>query len=192
MGDAYSFDEQLKFGNNWEQEVRERLESLFLRITVDNVDYEERPELQRAGIDHIISKERPSVDVKTQSHSKVGNDYLPFEVLSVVEDCVPGWFVDPSKDTDLIVWVYPNKAETNLHHVGYLMPLKTGIREWWKEHGDEYDYATVPNHGKYGEYTTGVRWVVIDDIPDQYLIEFDPRLSTDKETPQSDITKWAD
>jgi len=190
VSESYSFDEQLEFGNKWENAVKERLEGMFLRLSVDSIDYEKHPELQRAGIDHILNKDEPAVDVKTQRHEKIEDKALPFEILSVVEEGKEGWFVDQEKDTDLIVWVYPNKPATNLYHRGYIMPLKTGIRGWFKRNGEDYPYRTVPNTGIYGEYTTGVRWVDIPDIPNQYLVEFDPRLPTEKESPQSDITEW--
>lgn len=188
--EPYDFDEQLEFGNEWESEVRQKLESVLLRLSVDSIDYEENPGMQRAGIDHIISKEQPTIDVKASRYEKTKDPHLPFEVVSVMESGEPGWFLDDEKETDLIVWVYPNKAKTNLYKTGYLMPMKTGIRSWFEENFEKYDFATCKTNGQYGEYHTGMRWVYIPDIPDEYLVEFDPRLPTDKETPQSDITEW--
>jgi hypothetical protein len=186
--EPYSFEEQLRFGNEWEEKAKDSLERFFLGFSVDSIDYEENPDMQKAGIDHILSKEEPAIDVKCQSHEKVSERALPFETMSSMEDGTPGWFVDPNKDTDLIVWVYPNKARTNLYREGYLMPFGTGIRDWFDKHVEEFALADVPNEG----YTTLVRWVDIDAIPPQYLIQFDPRLPTSEETPQSDITEWAD
>jgi hypothetical protein len=188
--EPFDFEEQLEFGLEWEEEVQERLEDMILSLNLQSISFEDNPELQRAGVDHIVSKEEPGIDVKTCSHKYADSELLVFEVMSVVEDGKPGWFWEA--ESDLIVWVYPNKAKTNLYKRGYLMPLQTGLREWFQEHGEQYDYRRIPNTGKFGEYHTGIRLVPVGDIPQEYLVSFDPRLPTDRETPQSDIQRWAD
>jgi len=188
--EPFDFDEQLDFGSKWESEAKTHLKELFSAISVSNIDYNDNPELQRAGIDVLFQKEQATIDVKTQSHEYAFSENLPFEVLSVVEEMEPGWFVEA--DSDLVVWVFPNKAKTNLYKQGYLMPLTEGLREWFKQNADDYRYQRIPNSGRYGDYHTGVRLVKIEDIPEEYLVEFDPRLPTDRETPQSDIMRWVE
>lgn len=185
---AFDFDEQLTFGTKWESTAKDHLKELFSSISVSNIDYNEAPELQRAGIDVLFQKEKTKIDVKTQSHEYANSENLPIEILSVIEEMEPGWFHDA--ESDLVVWVFPNKAKTNLYKRGYLMTLTPGLRSWFDEHAEEYRYKRIPNTGRYGDYHTGVRLVKIDDIPDEYLVEFDPRLPTDRETPQSDIMEW--
>jgi hypothetical protein len=189
MSKSYSFDEQLKFGKKWEQQAKTHLQELFTAVSVSNIDYDDKPELQRAGIDIIFQREEAAIDIKTQRHEHAHSDNLPIEIVSVMSEDEPGWFYDA--DSDLVVWVYPNKAETNLYKTGYLMPLTDGLREWFKLHADEFRFTTIPNQGQYGEYKTGVRLVPIERFPDNYLVEFDPRLPTDRDTPQSDIMQWA-
>lgn len=188
--EAFDFDEQLNFGNKWESAAKDHLKELFSAISVSNIDYNDRPELQRAGIDVLFQKEQTTIDVKTQSHEYAFSDNLPIEILSVVEEMEPGWFI--KADSDLVVWVFPNKAKTNLYKRGYLMTLTKGLRKWFKENADDYRYQKIPNSGRYGDYHTGVRLVKIEDIPNEYLVEFDPRLPTDRETPQSDIMRWVE
>lgn len=187
--EPFDFDEQLDFGTEWEKTAKEHLQELFNAVSVSNIDYDEQPELQRAGIDVLFQQQTASIDVKTQRHRYAFTGNLPFEVLSVVEEMEPGWFIEA--ESDLVVWVYPNKAKTNLYKQGYLMPLTDGLRDWFKQNADGYTYKTIPNKGKYGNYTTGIRLVKIEDLPDEYLVEFDPRLPTDRDTPQSDIMRWA-
>lgn len=187
--EPFDFDEQLNFGSDWESAAKTHLKELFSSISVSNIDYDDRPELQRAGIDVLFQQEQTKIDIKTQDHKYTKSDSLPFELLSVVEKTEPGWFVEA--ESDLVVWIYPNKAETNVYKRGYLMTLTEGLREWFHDNADNYRYTEVPNTGRYGDYHTGIRLVTIGDIPEEYLVEFDPRLPTDRETPQSDITEWA-
>jgi len=185
---TFDFDERLQFGNNWEERAKNHLQELFTAISVSNIDYDQRPELQRAGIDVLFQREETQIDIKTQSHEYIETGNLPVEMLSVVEDAVPGWFWD--SDSDLIVWVYPNKAKTNLHKTGYLMPLTDGLRDWVDENAEQFRYIRTRTTGRYGEYHTGCRLIPVDTFPGEYLVAFDPRLPTDRESPQSDIRKW--
>jgi len=186
--EPYDFEEQLEFGTKWENEVKDRLESVMLSLSMQSISFDEKPEMQLAGIDHIVSKDSPAIDVKTCDHKYSNSKYVPIETMSVEEKDKPGWFFD--SEADLVVFVYPNKAKTNLYKSGYMMPLKTGLRDWFRQTISEYSRKRIPNNGKYGEYHTAIRLVPKSDIPDEYLVEFDPRLPTDKETPQSDITEW--
>jgi len=187
--EPFDFDEQLQFGTQWEQQAKRHLQELFTSISVSNISYDENPKLQRAGIDVLFQKEDTKIDIKTQSHKYVDSPNLPIEVMSVMQDHEPGWFYEA--DSDLVVWIFPNKAKTNLYKRGYLMTLTYGLRDWFDEHSEEYRFQRIPNTGRYGDYDTGCRMVKIEDIPDEYLVEFDPRLPTDRETPQSDILRWA-
>lgn len=189
--EPFDFDEQLEFGKEWEKEATKHLKDMFFAMSSVNVDYDQYPELQRAGIDSILQKEQATIDVKTQSNKYTDSGNLPIETVSVLEEGVPGWFVDA--DSDMIVWVYPNKPKTNLYKTGYLMPLTDAVREWvftWIDGANKDRFVAVPNEGSKGEYHTGNWLVPIKEFPDQYLVEFDPRLPTDKETPQSDIMEW--
>jgi hypothetical protein len=190
VDEAFDFEEQLDFGLGWEQRAKEHLQELFTAVSVSNIDYDDQPELQRAGIDVLFQDEDTKIDIKTQSFKYTKSPNLPFETVSVMHEQEPGWF--HTSDADLVVWVYENKAGTNLHKTGYLMPLTDGLREWFDDNAVQYRFERIPNTGKYGEYDTGCRFVPIDDIPAEYIVEFDPRLPTDRGTPQSDLMRWAD
>jgi len=188
MTKTFDFDEQLQFGTDWEQQAKDHLRELFAAVSVSNIDYNQQPELQRAGIDVLFQQDETTIDIKTQSHEYADSGNLPIEMLSVVEDGVPGWFWEA--DSDLVVWVYPNKAKTNLHKTGYLMPLTDGLRDWVDENAEQFRYIRTETTGRYGKYHTGCRLIPIDDFPDEYLVAFDPRLPTQRDTPQSDIHRW--
>jgi len=119
MSEAYDFDEQLEMGNLWESELSERLETVLTRTKIENIDYEEKPEMQRNGIDSVIKTEQPNFDVKVQRNEHIETGNLPFEVWSVEEESEPGWFYDG--ESDLIVWAYANKAGNTLLPTGYFM-----------------------------------------------------------------------
>lgn len=188
MSKTFDFDEQLAFGTDWEQRAKDHLRELFAAVSVSNIDYNEDPELQRAGVDVLFQQDETTIDVKTQRHDHIETGNLPIEMLSVVEEGVPGWFWEA--DSDLVVWVYPNKAKTNLYKTGYLMPLTDGLRDWVDENAEQFRYVRTETTGRYGEYHTGCRLIPVDAFPDEYLVEFDPRLPTDRESPQSDIQRW--
>jgi len=188
--DPYDFDEQLDFGTDWEATAKEHLKELFTSVSVSNIDYDQNPELQRAGIDVLFQKGEPKIDVKTQRYEHTKSPNLPIEIMSVMSEDKPGWFWEA--ESDLIVWIYPNKAKNNLYKTGYLMTLTDGLREWFRDTSDEYDFKRIPNSGRYGDYYTGCVMVPISDFPDEYLVEFDPRLPTNRETPQSDIMRWTE
>ena len=188
MSKTFDFDEQLTFGTDWEQRAKDHLRELFAAVSVSNIDYNEDPELQRAGVDVLFQQDETTIDVKTQRHDHIETGNLPIEMLSVVEEGVPGWFWEA--DSDLVVWVYPNKAKTNLYKTGYLMPLTDGLRDWVDENAEQFRYVRTETTGRYGEYHTGCRLIPVDAFPDEYLVEFDPRLPTDRESPQSDIQRW--
>lgn len=186
--DPYDFDEQLNFGNEWEAAAKQHLQELFTAVSVTNISYDQQPELQRAGVDVLFQQDTTTIDVKTQSSEYIDSPNLPIEVVSVMHEQKPGWFY--KADSDLVVWVFENRAGTNLHKTGYMMPLTSGLRDWFDDRADDYLFRRIPNSGKYGDYATGCRLVPIDDFPPEYLVEFDPRLPTDRETPQSDILEW--
>jgi len=185
VSEPFSFQEQLEFGKRWEEYATERLETLLTSISMRNIDYETEPELQRAGIDSILSRSEPSIDIKTQKYEYTKTGNLPIETMSVEEESIPGWFY--TSDSDLIVWVYPNQAATNLYQTGYFMPHTEALRDWFNDQINQFTRKRIPNEG----YHTAVRLVPIESFPDEFLVEFDPRLPTDRETPQSDIMKWA-
>lgn len=190
MSEAFSFTEQLAFGKEWEERASHHLKSMLQSISYQNVSYENRPELQRAGIDTIFKKDEPAIDVKTQAYDKTKTGNLPLETMSVEEENVPGWLY--TSEADLIVWVYPNKAGTNLHHIGYFMPHSDDLVAWFNERLNDFRRVRVPNDTqKYGSYHTACRLVPVDDFPDRFLVEFDPRLPTEKKTPQSDLAEWS-
>lgn len=180
------FEEDLDFGQKWEAQAKDHLRELFSAVAVSNIDYHDRPELQRAGIDVLFQQSETSIDIKTQRRRYYDTGNLPIEVLSVAEKQKPGWFWEA--DSDLVVWVYPNQAGTNLDKTGYLMPLTEGLRDWVDDRAEDFRYISVPN----GEYHTGCLLIPIEEFPDEYLVEFDPRLATDRDTPQSDLMEWVD
>lgn len=187
--DVADFSEDLEFGKKWEQLASSRLKKLLPSFSIDNVEYEHRPELQLAGIDTILQQRNPTLDIKTQDYEYVETGNLPIEVWSDIDSGDPGWFY--TGDADLIVWVYENSVGTNLHHKGYFMPHTEELVEWVNDKIDDLPESRrveVLNDG----WTT-VCWLIpIEDFPKEYLVEFDPRLPNDRDTPQSDLTTWVD
>jgi hypothetical protein len=189
--DPADFAEDLADAKEWEAFGVERIEELLLSTRATNVSYEDRPELQRAGIDGILTETRPSFDTKVQDYGHTGTGNLPIEVWSAIEDNDPGWFY--TAESDLIVWLYKNRAKTDFYHTGYLMPLRDSLIEWFNDRVDEFRRIEKANKGMYGdEYTTICRLVPIEEFPVEYLAEFDPRLPNDRETPQATLTDYDD
>jgi len=51
MSKPYSFEEQLKFGKEWERRVSNRLEDILTIYAAQNIVFDDEPEMQLAGID---------------------------------------------------------------------------------------------------------------------------------------------
>lgn len=187
--EPFDFDEQLSFGQEWERRVAARLDSLLQSISVQNIAFDDNPQLQLSGVDAVLDKENPQFDVKTQSHEYIETGNLPIETWSKFEQATPGWFY--TSESDMVVWVYPNKAKTNLYKKGYFMMLGEGIRDWFSRRLDQYPTTQPRNVSRGDKWVTECRLVPIEDFPDEYLVEFDPRLPTNKDTPQSDLSKWS-
>jgi len=169
--EPYDFEEQLAFGKEWERRVRPYLERHLTALLMENVSFEDDPETQRAGIDLVGEVTAPDIDVKTYSYEHIIEDTLFIEVASVLERQVPGWFYD--SQSDLMVVIGENKAGTEVYKRGWLVPLQTGIREWFDDAVDvhDWDFARVPNDG----YHTGGYWVPVADVPSEFVFPFDPR-----------------
>jgi hypothetical protein len=183
------FEADLEDALEWEQFAVDRVEELLLSTRAANVSYNDRPELQRAGIDGIVRQQQPSFDIKVQDYRHTDTGNLPIEVWSSLENCTPGWFY--TAESDMIVWLYKNRAKTDLYHTGYLMPLRDGLIEWFNDRKDDFREFSKENIGMHGgEYTTCGRLVPIDEFPDAYLAQFDPRPPTDRDTPQSALGDW--
>jgi hypothetical protein len=184
--DRADFEADLEDALEWEELAVDRVEELLLSARATNVSYDDRPELQRAGIDGIVRQQQPSFDIKVQDYRHTDTGNLPIEVWSSFEDNEPGWFY--TAESDMIVWVYKNRVGTDFYHTGYLMPLRDGLIEWFNDRIDKFRDFSIDNVGTRGdEYTTTGRLVPIDTFPSEYLAEFDPRLPTNRETPQSNF-----
>jgi len=188
--DVYDFEEQLAFGKKWERRVRPYLERHLTALLMENVSFEDDPETQRAGIDLAGGVVAPDVDVKTYSHKYITEDVLFIEVASVLERQVPGWFYD--SQSDLMVVIGENKAGTGVYKRGWLVPLQTGIREWFNSAVDMHDwtFVRVPNDG----YHTGGYWVPVADVPDEFVFSFDPRPPNTEsaDEKQKSLGDWTD
>ena len=182
--DVFDFDEQLEMGTRWESDLSDRLESYLTRVKIENISYEEDPETQLSGIDAVLSEETPNIDTKVQDYGHRDTGNLPFETWSVEEEDIRGWFY--TGDSDLIVWAYENRAGTNLLPRGYLMLKDTNLKLWFDAKKKDFRRWEVPNPG----WTTVVRLVPIEEIPEDHLVEFDPRLPKDRDTPQSNLGDW--
>jgi len=186
--DPYDFREQLNFGKKWERRVRPHLERYLTALTMKNVSFDEDPETQLAGIDLLSDVTEPDVDVKTYSHKYITEPNLFIETLSVMKEEKPGWFY--TSESDLMVVIGPNKPGTRVYKRGWIVPLNTGIREWFDEalETHDWDHACVPN----GDYRTFGWWVPADDIPDEFIFEFDPRPpnANSANPSQKELKEW--
>lgn len=192
-GDEYDFEEQLDFGLKWERRVKPYIKQNLTALLLNNIEFDEDPERQLAGVDYETEAVEPDVDIKTYRHEHIAADFLCIETASVIPveaniQPQPGWFY--TSDSDYMIVVGENKAGTGVYHRGWIMPFETGVREWFDEalEAHDWDFATVPN----GEYNTGVFWVPAADFPDEYLFEFDPRPPRpDSADPnQLDLSQW--
>lgn len=181
--DLFSFEEQKQFGNKWESELSDRLESVLTQAKIENISFTEQPEVQRNGIDAVMHDEEPDFDVKTQSYKHRNTGNLPIETWSVWPE-KPGWFY--AADSDIIAWVYENQAGNNLLSTGYFMLKDDWLVKWFNDRIEDFREVFIPNEG----YETVVRLVPIEVVPDTHITEFNPTLTENKDTEQYELSSF--
>lgn len=172
-----------EFGIKWEDEVSDSLKDQLRSVMVSNISFDEDPETQLDGIDSILQQDEATFDIKTERPKYRNSPNLPIETWSVVDRAEKGWF--HTSKSDYIIWLRPNKAETNIHSA-FLMVLDDDLEAWFKERRESYRRVKVPNEG----YTTIIRLVPINDFPEDKLYKFDLTLSDPVEDEQQELSDW--
>lgn len=182
---TFDWDESLSMGLKWEERLSDWLETVLTRMSIENISFSDDPETQLSGIDSVLESGSANFDVKTQDHEYYYSDNLPIETMSVVEADKPGWFY--TTESDIIVWVFPNQAGTNLMPTGYFLLHDDTLVEWFNENLSEFPQFEARTPRGETTWTTLGRLVPIDDIPASHITEFNPVLLEDEETDQGTL-----
>jgi len=186
--EPYDWEDKLDMGTQWEEGLGNRLETVLSRLHIERIAFEDNPEKQLSGVDAVLSRGEPDIDVKVQRNEHLTTGNLPIETWSVVEKAIPGWFY--TGEADVIAWAYKNKAGTNLHPTGYLLFKTEAFVEWFNDHIDEFKEVTVETKRDGDTWETKSRLVPIERFPDENLVPFTPTLEENEETGQCELAEF--
>ena len=156
---------RLAKGVFWEKRLRPKLEAKLTKITLMHADYDDTPRLQHEGVDHLLAKEDPGINVKTRSHRYKGDDV----VLQTKCGSSDGWIY--KERTDLIVYCWESSNGRNLED-GLLLFPNGGFLAWLDTNKDRFEAKDL------GRETCVI--VPIEEIPDAYILtDFDPSFPED-------------
>jgi hypothetical protein len=185
--EPHDWESCLKEGNKWEDRIKPTLKEQILSITVDQVSFDDDPEKQLSGIDHVLTRESPNIDVKVRDYDYYGDDIL-IETVSVVERDSKGWLY--SDGLDVLAYCWKNRADTNLVD-GLLLLINDAFIQWFEAHKSEFRAVTTQTKDGRETWTTRSRIVEIDRIPEGFIYtDFDPTLPTTETTAQRSITDF--
>lgn len=177
----------LEEGTKWEERIKPILKEQILSISVDQVSFDDEPEKQLSGIDHVLTRESPNIDVKVRDYEYYGDDVL-LETVSVVERDVEGWLY--SDGLDVLAYCWQNRLGTNLTD-GILLLINDAFVEWFEAHISEFRAVTTRSRDGGDTWTTKSRIVEIDRIPDGFVYtEFDPTLPDSESTDQQNLSNY--
>ncbi|MEM3452495.1 MAG: hypothetical protein QW835_02580 [Candidatus Hadarchaeum sp.] len=175
---VHDFNRCLEEGLLWEARLRPFVEKLLIGKILHSVSFNERPDLQKSGIDMILQKEAPSVEIKIRDHKYYAQKDILLETVSVAEERTEGWAY--LTKADLIFYIWKTPAGTNLAD-GYIILIQK-LKDWLKqnEHKFKKKIACSVRDGKIW-HTENVA-VPIAEFPDGTLYRFSPHLTAEEQT----------
>lgn len=163
----------LQKGTKWEKKLMEKIGKIIQVKSVEAIKYSDYPEIQRQGIDGLISLETVKVETKTRTYQYYKFKDILLETLSVIEANKPGWFFTTQANVVAYVWETP--TGTNLFD-GYLIFITPQLREWFNQNQHRFrtQIAQTKNAGE--KWTTENKVVPIKEFPKGSIKKFNPYL----------------
>lgn len=174
-------------GNDWERRIKPVLKEQILNISVEQISFQDNPEKQLSGIDHVITREEPNIDVKVRDNDYYdsGDPDVLIETVSVIEREREGWLY--SDGLDILAYCWKNKAGTNLRD-GVLLLVNDAFVDWFEAHTGEFRQIIASSVSGEEEWHTEAWIVEVDRIPSGFIYqEFDPTLPQDAVTDQTGL-----
>jgi len=169
MNPPRDFDKDVKDAAVWEKLLAEKIVS-FMRNYIPRLISYDNPkdiELQRKGMDLIVSSDSAIYEIKTRAHKYYRQGIL-LEIMSVVQHNKLGWLY--TSEADCIAYVWLNESGTNLEPIGYFLLLKELRKtKWYAELPGVYhvmhtsSFRKTPNG--MSNWTTEFIVPEIDDFP---------------------------
>lgn len=150
-----------------------------LKYDIETIPYDtiKNIELQKNGIDILITFENITCETKFRKHDYYdGNDIL-FETISVMEKYKPGWMY--TCESEILLYCWWNKNKTNFMPRGYILHWeKLNKTIWFNELPDPNRYPLKTTTSRRGnqKWTTEFFCVPIEDFPQETIFRFNPTL----------------
>jgi hypothetical protein len=168
----------LQNGTKWEKKLMEKIGRIIKVKSIQNINYQHNPEIQRKGIDGLISLEQTKVESKSRSYDYYKYSDILIETISVRENNKPGWFY--TTQADIVAYVWENPSKTNLLD-GYLIFITPELRNWFDLNKHRFKTKIAYSNS----WSTENKAVPIKEFPRGSLQRFNPYIDI---TEQSQLT----
>lgn len=181
-----NFNDCLKMGVEWEHRIKPKLMKMLVGKALKNINFSDNPEMQRKGIDIILTQKNPTIDLKVRDYKYYNCRDILMETISVVETGTPGWLY--TSQADLISYVWQTLRGTNLID-GYMLLIQE-IRPWFKK--NKWAFYTprdaISERDGRTWHTRNVA-VPIYSFPIGTVFRFNPKLTDNEQTTIFDFSK---
>lgn len=150
--------------------------------SVESINYADQPEIQRQGIDGIITLEKPKIETKTRDYYCHRFHDILLETKSVIENNKLGWFY--TTQANIVAYVWKNPSGTNLYD-GYLIFITPELREWFDKNKHRFKRWVAHTECNNRQWSTENYAVPIKEFPKNSIKNFEPYLDI---TEQADLT----
>lgn len=169
------FEEQLKEALRWEKLMEPEIRRKIFLPKIELIDFNKLPDIQRRGIDYIIHKEEPKLDLKIREYYFYKFKDILIETISVVETNKKGWFY--TSDADCILYCWKNDAGNNLID-GYIL-LFNDMSDWFEN--NKYLYKSpkdaISRRGNLIWHTRNRPIPISVLLNKGYIVHFNPKLN---------------
>lgn len=132
---THDFELKAEEGKEWEERIRPVIEGVFFKLHAERVDYADKPETQKEGVDIILEKFKIKIDIKTRENKYCCHDIF-IETMSVVEKEILGWHY--TTKADAIFYCWRNKYDTGISDSYLIWVQDEKFREWFKNNKAKY------------------------------------------------------
>jgi hypothetical protein len=160
----------------------EKIGNIIQVKSVEPIQYSKQPEIQRQGIDGLITLEKVKVETKSRSYKYHKYNDILLETISIIESNKLGWFY--TTQANVVAYVWENPTSTNLYD-GYLIFITPKLREWFKQNQHRFRTKIAKTENSGIIWTTENKVVPIKEFPKGSLKKFDPYLDI---TEQAELT----
>lgn len=188
----FNFYEQLDIAEKWEQLLEPELGSLVWQ-EAQRITYEDDPEMQLAGIDHVLNEQEFSEDALQTKVITKKYDNIFYETRHETVDggeSWEGWVYE--YDERVILWVWLSDDQQRIVDGRWLL-VNDDFRLWFKSADEKFqEVPTSKPTYKDGKryYSYGLK-VPLDKIPSGFIRPANSAVGLKMDTEQSELVNFS-